>query len=214
MAPKKPLVDPVKKSNKFRLVVFEGDMSDGSVSEIAHALSAALRPTSPAVLRHLHNGKPAAQLIAPEQEVEDQVEEEEQATDVETGEESEEAPVQPAKPARPSRPKKYKQPELVDLDWTGTGGPTFKEFAKEKAPTGKNRKYLVAALWLKEYGGQPTVSADKMYSAFRTAGWSVAFADWDQPFRNLVQNDFMRRGANSGEYSITTVGEGLLEKPE
>ena len=66
MAPKKQVAELARKSNKFRLVVFEGDMSDGSVSEIAHALSAALRPTTSPVVRQLHNGKAAAQLIAPE----------------------------------------------------------------------------------------------------------------------------------------------------
>jgi len=213
MALKRPVAELAKKSNKFRLVVFEGDLTDGSISELAQALTQAIRPTTPTGVRQLSNGKPAPKLIAPEANPEETPEDEEEGTiEGEPDEASEETPVAP-KPQRAARPKP-KQPELVDLDWNGTGGPSFKDFAKEKAPSSKNRKYLVAAFWLKEYGGHPTVNADKVYSAFRTAGWSVAFPDWSQPFRNLVHSDYMRKGANAGEYSITTVGEGMLEKPE
>ncbi len=213
MATKKTGQEPGKKSNKFRLVVFEGDFSDDSVSEIAQALTSALRPSVAPSYRQISNGKPPAQILPPS---EDDAEYEENAG--EQPEESEvleaEASTATPKAVKPSKPKKHKQPELVDLDWIGTGGPAFKDFAKEKAPKSKSRKYLVAALWLKEYGGHPTVNADKIYSAFRAANWSVAFADWGQTFHNLVHSDHMRKGTNTGEFSITTVGEGLLEKAE
>ena len=115
---------------------------------------------------------------------------------------------------KPATKKRFKQPEFVELDWDGTNGPTFKEFAATKAPKSKNRKYLVATFWLKEFGGSPTVSADKDHSCFKTAGWSVAFADWGQTFRNLVHADQLRNTGTPGEFSITTVGEGTLQEAE
>ena len=116
MAPKKTAPEPVKKSNKFRLVVFEGDMSDGSVAEIAQALSAALRPTAPTVVRQLPNGRPVGQLLAPEAEEETQVDE---ADVLEAEEEHPEAEAVVAnRPARPPRPKTFKTPDFVELECT------------------------------------------------------------------------------------------------
>jgi len=214
MGPKKPVAEPAKKSNKFRLVVFEGDMSDGSVSEIAHALSAALRPTTSPVVRQLHNGRPAAQLIAPEAEGEEQVEEEE-VVDSEPTEDAEETQVATPKVPRVPRPKVFKNPEFVELEWNGTGASpmSLKDFASGKAPKSRNRKYLVAAYWLKEHAGRPNVNIDMMYSCFKTAGWSVGFKDWRAPFDNLTYSDHMRK-VGTGEFTITTLGEGVLQTPE
>ena len=206
MALKKPVVESAKKSNKFRLVVFEGDMSDGSVSEIAHALSAALRPTTSPVVRPLHNGKPAAQLIAPEAEGEAQVEEE----GVVEGEPAEDAQEVPAAAETPktSRPRKPKPPEyLPDLI---TDINAFKEFAKEKNPTSKNQQYLVAAYWLKKFGNTATVTADMVYTCYKTAPWPAGFNDWSQTFHNLVHAELMRK-VGKGEFAINPTGEHQVE---
>jgi len=215
MALKKPVAEPAKKSNKFRLVVFEGDMSDGSVSEIAQALSVALRPTAPSLVRQLPNGKPAAQLIAPEAEAEPELEEESEALEAEVEEPDANAAADDSKPARTTRQKTFKNPEFVELDWNGTGTPpvSLKEFAYGKAPKSRNRKYLVAAYWLKEHAGRPNVNIDMMYSCFKTAGWSVGFKDWRAPFDNLTRSDHMRK-VGTGEFTITTFGEGALQTPE
>lgn len=207
MALRKPVAEPAKKSNKFRLVVFEGDMSDGSVSEIAHALSAALRPTTSPVVRQLQNGKPAAQLIAPEAEGEERVEEEEEVVDGEPTEEAQEMPVAAETP-KTSRPRKPKPPEyLPDLI---TDINAFKEFAKEKNPTSKNQQYLVAAYWLKKFGNTATVTADMVYTCYKTAPWPAGFNNWDQTFRNLVHDELMRR-VGKGEFAINPTGEHQVE---
>jgi hypothetical protein len=90
---------------------------------------------------------------------------------------------------------------------------SLKEFAKEKAPKTKSRKYLVATFWLKEHAARPSVNIDMMYSCFKTAGWSVAFKDWRQTFDNLAHSKHLRK-VGTGEFSITTLGEGQLETPE
>ena len=212
MAPKKAVPEFVRKSNKFRLVVFEGDMSDGSVAEIAQALSAALRPTAPTVVRQLPNGRPAGQLLAPEAEEEIQTDE----VDILEGEE-EHAETEAAEPklARPARTKTYKNPDFVELEWNGTGAPplSLKDFAKTKAPKTKARKYLIATFWLKEHASCPSVNINMMYSCFKTVGWSVGFKDWRQTFDNLVHSEHLRK-VGTGEFSITTLGEGTLQIPE
>lgn len=207
MALKKPAAEPAKKSNKFRLVVFEGDMSDQSVSEIAQALTSALRPTTPAGVRQLHNGKPAAQLIAPEADGEERSEEDEEVVDGEPSEETQEVPEVP-ETAKTSRPKKPKPPEyLPDLI---TDMNAFKEFAKEKNPTSKNQQYLVAAYWLKKYGNTATVTADMVYTCYKTAPWPAGFNDWSQTFHNLVHAELMRK-VGKGEFAINPTGEHQVE---
>jgi len=215
MALKKPVAEPAKKSNKFRLVVFEGDMSDGSVSEIAHALSAALRPTVPPLMHQLQNGKPAAQLTAPVEEIEERIEEVDEIIEVEPSEEAEGAAVVAPKAPRVSRPKVFKNPEFVELEWNGTGTPpvSLKDFAKQKDPKTKARRYLVATLWLRDHAGHASANIDQMYSCFRTAGWPIGFKDWRAPFDNLVYTKHMRK-VGTGEFAITTLGEGLLQTPE
>jgi len=190
--------------------MLEADLSDGNLAELTQAITNALKPAAPTVryinaptAKTLNNGSPEIQVLEDEDEpFEDSAEEPSEPIGS-----TSKAPKAPIK-------KKFKQPEFVELDWIGTNGPNFKDFAASKAPKSKNRKYLAAAFWLKEYGGSSTVNADKIYSCFKTAGWSVAFADWGQPFHNLVHSDQMRKAGNPGEFSITTVGEGALEKAE
>jgi hypothetical protein len=108
MATKKAVPEQAKKSNRFRLVVFEGDFSDGSVSEIAQALTSALKPTVPVTMRQLPNGKPAGPILPPEAE-EDLQEENADVIEAESVDDSE-VQVPAEKAPKASRPKKTKPP--------------------------------------------------------------------------------------------------------
>jgi hypothetical protein len=216
MAPKKQPLEAGKKSNKFRLVVFEGDFSDGSVSEIAQALTSALKPTAPPVIRQLSNGKPAGHPMPPDVYEELETEEGEEVIEGDEVDAAvEETAAAAPKPSRNTRPKTYKNPQFVELEWNGTGTPpvSLKDFAKEKAPKTKARRYLVATLWLKEHGNPPSVNIDMMYSCFKTAGWPIGFKDWRAAFDNLVYSEHLRK-VGTGEFAITTLGEGVLQTPE
>ena len=209
MALKKSVVEPAKKSNKFRLVVFEGDMSDGSVSEIAHALSAALRPSTSPVVRQVHNGKPAAQLIAPEAEGEEQVEEQEEIVGSESDEEIEETPAEAPKVLKAPRAKKSKPPTylhdlIADAD-------AAKAFATERAPASRAKQYLTAMFWLKEVNSTPTSNIDKIYTFYKTVGWSVGFNDWNQAFHKLTFDDLIRKADVKGDYAINPTGEAVVK---
>jgi hypothetical protein len=126
----------------------------------------------------------------------------------EGAEAQEEAPVVPTRAPRGSgRPRKSKAPEYIpDLI---ADREAFKTFAKEKAATSRNRQYLVAALWLKENANSATVNADKIWTCFKTAGWSIGFNDWRAPFDNLVRNEQMRK-VTPGEFAINPLGEDAV----
>lgn len=209
MAKNKPAADtPAKKTNKIRLVVFEGDLSDGSISELAQALTSALRSGGVPEVRHIQNGKPAAQLSAPETEEETELEEDEEAIDAVTQEDDEETPVAEKTPKAPRVKKAPKAPTyLPDLI---TDLPAFKEFAKQKDPRSKNQQYLVAAYWLKKFGAVENVNADMIYTCYKTAPWPAGFNDWTQTFHNLVNVELMRR-VGKGEFAINPTGEHQVE---
>jgi hypothetical protein len=114
-----------------------------------------------------------------------------------------------AKQPKSARPKKFKPPTYLHNLIADVDG--FKAFAKEKAPDTKNKQYLAAAYWLKEFGDCPTVNADKIYTCYKTAEWSVGFNDWSQTFHNLVYNEFMRK-TGKGEFAINPTGEAVVKK--
>ena len=207
MAPKKS--DPGTRPNRVRFVLLEADLSDNNFTELTQAITQALKPTAPPVPRYLPppsrtppvlNGNSADFAEA------------EEATDEEEANTSEEAPeAAPKKPAKPARKQKYAVPDFKpDLDVTGDGQ-TFKEFAAQQAPKNHSKRYLIAAIWMRDHGNRASVNTDVMYTCYRTAGWPLGLTDWDQTFRSLVQNDWMRR-VSPGEYSITHIGEAALQK--
>jgi hypothetical protein len=109
---------------------------------------------------------------------------------------------------------KYNPPPptyVHDLDLKGTGSPSFVEYAKAKAPTKHVGRYLTAALWLKEYGNSPTITVDKVYTCYKTAGWPLRISDWDVNFRNMVKSNKFRR-VSPKEYAITPLGEAELQE--
>lgn len=191
MAVKKQFADSPKQPNKIRFVLLEADLSDSNLSELTAAITQALRPAYSA--RSLsNNGKQQSQLGAGRTEAPPTpVDDNDEALDVEF---EEATPVpQETKAAKPPRPKKTKAPNYLHDLIKDTD--SFKAFAKEKAPDSKNLQYLVAAYWLKEYGYNPEVNADKMYTCYKTAEWPSGFNDWSQTFHNLVHSEHMRKVA-------------------
>lgn len=194
------------RSNKIRFVLVEADISDGNLSELTHAITNALK-SSYAPARPLPPRAPAPTL-PPGSQNGDEPEilegEEVETLESETGEED-----TPTTPKAARTPKKFKAPEYLP-DLFADKGAAFKEFAKENAPDNKTKKYLVAAYWLKEYGNAPTVNADKIFTGYKTAGWSIGFNDWGQTFHNLVYTKHMRKEGK--EYALNPLGEDAVTK--
>jgi hypothetical protein len=200
---------PIKKtqskdSNRIRFIMLDADISDGNLTELTHAITSALKSGSNTPLRQI-----PPQLQVKTLSPADEAEEEEQPVDAEITEDNEGAPA----PSKPARPRKAKPPDYLPELLAGEKGAEFKTFAAEKNPTSRSKQYLVASYWLKEHGDSPTVNADKIYTCFKTAGWPTGFNNFDQPFRNLVHSDHMRK-MGAGEFAINPLGEDVINKPE
>lgn len=195
------------RSNRIRFVMLEADLSDGNLTELTHAITSALKPST-APVRHLP-ARPSPPAVLASSETTTGVEEAEDVSTVEAEtaqNEEETAPPRSAKSkSKPPLPK-----YLHDLDVTGNGI-SFKDYAAEKAPKKSGKRYLTSALWLKEQGSSPTINTDKVYTLYKTAGWPLGITDWDATFRSLVQSDKMRR-VESGEYAITPLGEAAVQE--
>jgi hypothetical protein len=200
MATKKP-GEGTGRSNKIRFVLVEADISDGNLSELTQAISSALKPTTtvPRISRPATPSLPSTpeRVIDMPDGVEEEVSTEQVAVDGNGDAPSE------------KRMKKFKPPNYLPNLLAGEKGKAFKAFADEKAPENKNRKFLVATYWLKERGDSPTANADKVYTCFKTAGWSTGFNDWNQPFHNLVHSEHLRK-VGTGEFAINPLGEGAV----
>ena len=207
MAPKKS--DPGTRPNRVRFVLLEADLSDSNFTELTQAIPQALKPTPAPAPRYLPPSNRTPPVLNGNSV--DAVEADE-AVDDEEADASDEAPdAAPQKTVRPARKQKYAVPEFKpDLDVTGANL-TFKEFAAQQAPKNNSKRYLVAAMWMRDHGNKTSVNTDVMYTCYRTAGWPLGINDWDQTFRSLVQNDWMRR-VSPGEYGITHIGEAALQK--
>jgi hypothetical protein len=204
----KKAVESTSRSNKVRFVLVEADISDGNLTELTHAISNALKPSVAPIRPAL---RPSSSPTAAGEVVEATVDDLETGTHPEVLE-TEQAEAEQEGGSRPgkSRSKPALPAYLPDLDVKGNGT-TFKQYAEELAPKSQMKRYLLAALWLRDHGNSPTIDIDKVYTLFRTAGWPVGIKDWDANFRYAVKRDLMQR-KEPGEYFITPVGEDALRQ--
>lgn len=187
---------------KLRVIEFElegGNASvENSIRQLTHALAlrngATVAPTK--TPKEIGAGSPTQPA-----EVEDP------AQDAEY-EDVEETAAEPS-PNRPTKPKASWDPPapnyLPDLDPTLE----FKEYAAARPQTKHTKRYLVAAIWLRDVKQLPSVTIDHIYTCYKNAGWPIAFRDWDSHFRSLVGQKWMRR-EEPGQYAVNPLGEGKL----
>jgi hypothetical protein len=202
MPPKKG--DQAKSSNRIRFIMLDADISDGNLSELTQAITNALKPSG---FRPLAAQAPVKAITAGKEAGEDTEETAEEPIEAEFEEPTTngDAPRAP----RPTRQKKSKAPNyLHDLI---KDSDALKTFAAEKNPSSKLRQYLTAMYWLKEVNGTPMINIDAVYTFYKTAGWSVGFNDWAQPFHNLVHDDLIRKGDVKGEFTINPTGEDVVK---
>jgi hypothetical protein len=196
---------------KLRVIEFELEGGNASVENSIRQLTHALTTPRNGAPARLAPAKPQRELAAGASAAEpDEIED--TAQDAEYAEVEEAAP-EAAAPSKPKKPTgKPRMPKyLHDLDLTGNNGPTFEDFARTKNPETNSQRHLVAAFWLKEYGGSETITVDKVYTCYRMVDWPTDMSDWDVNFRSQVPNDRFRRVAR-GEYAITPKGENDVRK--
>lgn len=192
---------PIGRS-KVRMFYVDADLASGEMEQLTEALRNAIRPTHiitrpAAPLQIAGNGKTKTE---PEVELDE-------ASELET--ESETAPEEQV--VRSSKPRKYRSPKVLsDLDMSG-GGKAFADFANERGnPTEIITRYLIAAYWLAEFAGIESISADHVYTCYRSADWNFDVQDPTFPFRQLKRRGF--GDTKDGKFTINHIGRSRVEK--
>jgi hypothetical protein len=184
--------------SRIRFVMVEAELSDGDIGQITQAIQNALRsPVAPPVKR-LAATSPVTES-APEPEVE-------QDREVDLSEIAELTPTS-VKTRNPRRPAPT--PNVVQIDMNAD--PSFASFASGKDSSSQHKKFLITTAWLKDHRGIDAVTADHIYTCFRSIGWSVGIPDFAQPLRDLKRRKFFNRNSN-GEYEINHLGLDFVKK--
>lgn len=187
---------------KFRVIEFELEGAnanvENSIRQLAHAISN-------------RNGT-TVKMVPPKASKEITAAPEDEAVDTEVVSEEEtpeeEAPAQTATTKTPRPKRTPKTPKYLPNLLTKEKLEEFKQFAASKKAVSESRRkgYLVASFWMKEFGGDENMTADKIYTLFKTAGWQTNFNDWRATFDNLAQSEHMRL-VGKGEFAINPLGE-------
>jgi hypothetical protein len=210
-----------ERSNRFRFVMLEADLSDMNVNALAQAIVSALRPdgpstgqrlTPPPVVKLRLSAPPVPASNGRSENLEHDAgasQTEEITSELAVGEEdASETPS--SAPARARKPTKPTQPKYVDsLFASPPDSDAFKAFVGQYPTQKHSERYLVASLYLRDHGNA-TVNMDKIYTCYRLVGWPMTVNDWDVNLRNQLRNDRFRRTDDG--YAITTAGENVVQQ--
>jgi hypothetical protein len=183
---------------RIRVIIVELEGSNATIQDSLRTVATALRPAIVAPRPSLPNSYQPTDVEALPPEV---LEEEEIVQDKE--------PTTAKKRRTSSGTKRAaRPPEPVEIDFN-TGDMPLEKYAQLKNPRSEVDRYVFIADWLKRYRGINSINKAHIYTCFRALSWKVS-SDLTQPFRTLLNEDFMRVG--KGEYAITVLGENRVQK--
>ena len=189
-----------KTPSRIRLVVLEAELGDsGDVSQIAQALTTALRSTAPATaVKRI--AAPATQVNGTNGAVVEPAEENDEPGLFDNLEEP--IDVTPAKAKAPR--KAAPTPDILPVDFNAYEVPLAAFVAEYKLESHQAR-YLVASAWFHEHGGVQKVTPSHIYSAYRWLKWPLTVKDFAQPLRDLKAQQ-LATSPEKGSYTLHHVG--------
>jgi len=98
-------------------------------------------------------------------------------------------------------------PDPIEVDLT-TGEMPFKQFCDERginSSSTDSKKYLVAAVWMKEYRDTSAIEAGHIYSIFKMMKWNLP-ADIGAPLRAMKKQKWFTT-PERGKFAINHLGE-------
>lgn len=188
--------------SRVRFVMVEAELGDGDIGPITQAIQNALRSPAPALAtKRLSVTKVGDAIVDfPEMDI--------SADDVEQAESDVDVAETTQTKARGQR-KPSPTPDIVDIDMNSDV--SLAKFANGKDAKSQNKKYLIAAAWLKEHRNAPGVNAGHIYTCFRSMGWSTNIPDFWQPLRDLKSKKFFIKNENN-EYEINHIGLDYVKR--
>lgn len=186
------------------MFVIEADIAPGEMHELSAALAGAIRPSQ--VIQRVEPPQIAPGTTESGGRIDPG------PLDQDVDESSSDEFEDPSNGARGNpKPRKYRTPKPVnDLDMK-SGGKAFETFAVEcGSPSEHSMRYLVAAAWLGENAKIDPVTADHVYTCYKSAGWTFDVSDPGFPFRYLKKEGLGE--AKGGKFTINHLGLAKVEK--
>lgn len=195
---------------KFRVIEFELEGANAAVENSVKNLTTVIMqkngasaPVKPALIKGNGTGPVLAAPLPRTDVAEDAENLEEQPV---TGAEDETVDSSPAKPRVARRPP---VPQVIDID-LASGEMPFANFCEGKNLSKDTDKYLVCAVWLKEYRDTPAVTDDHIYTMFKFMKWSLQ-ADVTAPLRAMKRQGWFTT-PERGKYAINHLGENEVNR--
>ena len=100
-------------------------------------------------------------------------------------------------------------PNVIDIEMNAPVA--LAAFAQGKDAKSQNKKFMIAAAWLKEHRGIDAVTPDHIYTCFKSIGWSTNIADFGLPLRDLKSKQRYFAKSDKG-YEINHIGLDFVRK--
>jgi hypothetical protein len=195
---------------RFMLVAFDGSSSD--LQQLASTFASAVRSQQPIVTALPAPAMPNVPALAnatPQVVSQNGHQANVVAEEIQTIVHPEGAGDSPTKPPSGTK-RKFRTPSIIStLDFT-SGRKSLKTYIDEQAPEEHSKRYLAIVQWLKEHRNIGEVGADHIYTCYRALGLTVP-DDVLGVLRAIKKQGWVEKGAVSGTYKITHVGEGQLK---
>lgn len=183
------------------MIVLEAELPEGNIAQLAVAIQNALKPAV-AVIQQRTQELPSGTLSGSQDMPEIATEE---VNDPNLGV----SPGLDSRGQRESRSRKPNPPKVLDLDLDGDT--PFRSFAAMYKPKTDTDKNLVVLAWFKEFRPDEIVTANHVYTCFRTMAWPAGKDDFAGTLRHLKKEQLVSSSAR-GQYTINQIGLGKLEK--
>ncbi|WP_010586685.1 hypothetical protein [Schlesneria paludicola] len=187
--------------SKMTVMVFQFEGDDATLQEGLKTVSAALSRALPSPQRPIAN---IAQTTTLPRNDDESVSDEAEYSEVV------EEPSPTSTNIKAARRSKARSPVILDLQLSGDD--PLADFMNQYAPEAVNKRYLLAAYWLKKYHQIAEVSMDHIHTCFRHMNWPTP-KDAVQPLRVLKsKEEWFDKGDEQGHYKINHIGENVVMK--
>jgi hypothetical protein len=190
---------------RIRFVMLEADVPNSNLSEFAHTIANALKSSSyqkvlaaagsPSAREHTNSASLEAALDEPIEEV----------SEVEAV--ASNGSLATKVPSKTRKPYVAKV-KVIEVD-LNSGDMPFEKYVEQKSPDQLIAKFLVIAVWFKEFRNLDEITADHVYTGFKKVGWGPV-PDMTQPFRDLKKTG--RGDYEGGKFKVNHIGIDFVEK--
>lgn len=182
--------------------MIDAELAEGDLNQITSAIQNALKPVT-VVQQRLPAQLTAA--LPSEREIVDG--DAERDATPQGDEEQSDAGV--ASPAREVRIRKPTPMKVLELDLTSET--SFENFAQRHIPKSDTERNLVVLAWFKEFRSDEAVTADHVYTCYRTMKWPSGIEDFPSTLRRLKAQQLVTSPSRR-VYVINHLGIARVEK--